>query len=896
MPNVDYLLPASPLIQGLCVPLVTALDAKGQLDAVSQEKLLAFVSRGEAGAGAQAVFSNGTTGEWRRLPLALRLKSTEAVHYALSGGRGPKLWAGVNDAAAGGLLQGLEHALKLGAAAAVVAPLAVEDVKDPLTLFHRHITPLYQRLGKGLPVFLYDNPEEFRHGRQDRLRTSQVKQLARLDYVAGVKVTADAKTAGNYLRAARHSKARHEFGVYLGRASQAFGLFAPAAGWWGNLNERWRHFWVASEPPQGIVPGSANLFPSAWRAAWTACVAGDTERMRQFQAAFGRLHQGFRFGGVHKGVACLKAALAEEGVLASPTLAAGTPSLSAEEHSRWMLAYRNAKQELGVLTGAAAAAVPLPKPGPTVLAAERPQLLGFGAAVVDGITPVPGFLAADAKQRTHGPASRHAGGVIFNQLAWAHALGLRSGLVGGSGSGEGAAFLRAEAQRLGVDTEGWKPMAGVDADVARIFASPKGERAIYLEGGASGAQTVEHAGLLKPRLADARFLVTEVSLVPLASVLAALKAATEAGREGFLDLDVPPKLATGAQGLGSPAQLAACLAQATHVKASVEGALQLCPGVATAGLAKALHKKLKMAPDHWVTVTGGARGAWAYDGKKAWRQPAFKVPTVDSTGCGDAFHAGLIVGRSAGWGLGRALALACAAGAVAATAPGAVPPAGAREAVQALLKAELPLPALPLLRQAPDDAAEHLRVALAELEALAAAYPLDSLQAAQALISAAEGTGHRLHVTGVGKCEYVAGFVASSYSSTGTPSFFLHATEAAHGASGQVRAGDVVIAISNSGETDELKAAVLTLKKNGAVILGVSGKPASWLARHSDAFLWAGVRREGDELGLAPRASVLAEILVLNALGVALQHRKAFTAEQFKAFHPGGSLGKTEEG
>jgi D-arabinose 5-phosphate isomerase GutQ len=75
----------------------------------------------------------------------------------------------------------------------------------------------------------------------------------------------------------------------------------------------------------------------------------------------------------------------------------------------------------------------------------------------------------------------------------------------------------------------------------------------------------------------------------------------------------------------------------------------------------------------------------------------------------------------------------------------------------------------------------------------------------------------------------------------------------------------------------------------------VSGRPNSWLARHSDAFLWAGVRREGDALNLAPRASVMAELLILNALGVALQHHKEFTAEQFKAYHPGGSLGRQGE-
>ncbi|HTB34441.1 MAG TPA: dihydrodipicolinate synthase family protein, partial [bacterium] len=414
---MDYTLPPSPLIQGLCVPLVAALDAKGVFDTASQEKLLAAVSRGETGAGAQAVFSNGSTGEWQRLDPGARRRVTEAVHYALAGGRGPRLWAGASDATAGGVLAALEHALKIGAHAGVVAPLAVQDVKDPVSLFHRHITPLYQRLGKGLPILLYDNPEEYRHGRQDKLRTSQVKQLARLDYVCGVKVTADAKTAGNYLRAARHSKARHEFGVYLGRAGQAFPLFVPASGWLGNLGERWRHFWVGSEPPQGIVPASGNLFPSAWRAAWSACVAGDLERMHEYEAAFARLHQAFRFGGVNKVIACVKLALAEEGVIATPTLAPGSPGLSAEERSRWLLDYRNAKAELGRLSGT----VPMPQKAkaPVVVASTRPALLGFGAAVLDSIIPVAGLLATDTKQKTLAPSARHAGGVIFNQLAWA---------------------------------------------------------------------------------------------------------------------------------------------------------------------------------------------------------------------------------------------------------------------------------------------------------------------------------------------------------------------------------------------------------------------------------------------------------------------------------------------
>lgn len=889
---MDYTISASPLVQGLCVPLVAALDGNGRLDSASQEKLAAFVSQGEAG----AVFTNGTSGEWRRLDAGTRRRVTETVHFTFAGGRGPRLWAGINDISAGGVLSNLEHALGLGAAAAVVAPLAVEDVRDVPALFLRHIGPLYERLGKGLPILLYDNPDAYRRGDQHRLRTREVKQLARLDYIFGVKVSADMRTAGNYLKGARNFKARHEFGVYLGKALQAFPFFAPVEGPLGNLKERLRKYWVAAEAPQGIVPLSGNLFPGAWRQAWAACVSSDGERMAAFQAALERLHQAFRMGGTHKGVACVKLALAEEGILKSPRMATGSETLDNAEKGRWLAEYRAVKDTLAALTrtNTSAKAAPAALAARPSVSAPHAAVIGFGAAVVDGITPVRELIRSDSKQKTLGPARRHAGGVIFNQLAWIRALGLGADLVGGSGSGEGAAYLRGEARRLGVGTGAWRPMSGVDADVARIF-SAQGARGIYLEPGASSVQGPEQVRLVGSELARARFLITEISLLPLKSVAAALDLARVQGKESFLDVDVEPRQALGPQELGTAAEFKRCLALATHIKASLEAARQLAPKAPDASLARAIHKKFSKGRGNWVTVTAGARGAWGFDGVKAVKRPAFKVRVVDGTGCGDAFHAALVCGRAAGMDLKAALDLACAAGGVAGARSGAVPGEASASQVLKLWGGTLPWRVDPVGGGARSEAAEHLRVALAELGDLAANYPEERLEAACSMILEAEAKGRRVHVTGVGKCEYVAGFVASSYSSTGTPAFFLHATEAGHGASGQVAAGDVVIAISNSGETGELKAAVTTLSRNGALILGVGGKPTSWLARHSAAFLWAGVRREGDELNLAPRNSVLAEIMVLNALGVALQHRKRFTAAQFRSFHPGGSLGRTDE-
>lgn len=161
------------------------------------------------------------------------------------------------------------------------------------------------------------------------------------------------------------------------------------------------------------------------------------------------------------------------------------------------------------------------------------------------------------------------------------------------------------------------------------------------------------------------------------------------------------------------------------------------------------------------------------------------------------------------------------------------------------------------------------------------------------LILAANLQGNRVHVTGIGKPGHVAGYLASLLSSTGTPAYFLDGTEAVHGSSGQVMAGDVVIAISNSGETKELKATVNTLRHNGAVIISCTANPASWLAINSACCLVAAVGREGDSLNKPPRASILAEIVVLQALSVVLQEKKAITMESYGKWHPGGSIGQS---
>lgn len=192
-----------------------------------------------------------------------------------------------------------------------------------------------------------------------------------------------------------------------------------------------------------------------------------------------------------------------------------------------------------------------------------------------------------------------------------------------------------------------------------------------------------------------------------------------------------------------------------------------------------------------------------------------------------------------------------------------------------------------------DEVIKFTDIAMQELQSFTQNMDMAALEQAKALILEAETAHHRVHVTGVGKPGHVAGYIASLLSSTGTSAYELHGTEAVHGSSGQVKKGDVVIAISNSGETMELEATVQTLIANGAHIISCTGNPQSTLAKQSEVCLVAHVDEEGDALNKPPRASILSEILILQCLSVVLQDAKKLDLNQYVKWHPGGSLGKS---
>ncbi len=189
-----------------------------------------------------------------------------------------------------------------------------------------------------------------------------------------------------------------------------------------------------------------------------------------------------------------------------------------------------------------------------------------------------------------------------------------------------------------------------------------------------------------------------------------------------------------------------------------------------------------------------------------------------------------------------------------------------------------------------------LKTVKADLTAYIDQMDMSEIEAAANLIIEAEKKGNRLHISGIGKPGHIAGYISSLISSTGTPTYFLHGTEAVHGSCGQLMEGDIVIFISNSGETAEMKSTVLAVKNNGCKIIGVSGNPESWLAKESAVHLYAGVPKEGGPLNRAPRISILAETLVLQTLSVYLQSYVNISPQEYVKRHPGGALGQLREG
>ncbi len=150
----------------------------------------------------------------------------------------------------------------------------------------------------------------------------------------------------------------------------------------------------------------------------------------------------------------------------------------------------------------------------------------------------------------------------------------------------------------------------------------------------------------------------------------------------------------------------------------------------------------------------------------------------------------------------------------------------------------------------------------------------------------------RLVVVGMGKSGIIARKIAATFASTGTPAFFVHAAEAQHGDLGMITSHDAVLALSHSGETDEVCGLLPTIKRLGATLIGITGKPDSTLGQHADITLAVPVTKEACPMNLAPTASTTAALALGDALAVVVLKQRGFKEEDFARVHPAGSLGR----
>jgi dihydrodipicolinate synthase/N-acetylneuraminate lyase len=317
--------------------LVTVLDPSGRVLEDQQRALVRYLIQNSF--GADVLFAVGTTGEWDRIDNARRQAVARIVVdecRRVSAATHPvEAWVGVTAHTRAETLENLEYAVTLGADAAVVAPLSIADVGDPVTFVERGIGAVFERLGVALPVFLYDNADIAAPGKAPHLHTRDVKRMSQLSYVRGIKVTATRTVLGNYTRAASHFRSAHEFAIYAGNPYLIFDLFARPRGALELARHYWNRYLTQRSLPYGIVAGPANVLVREWQRAWQVCHTGDAALMVRYRAAVEEFRVACEFSRgalpFRPTIACLKAALCELGVIESDAVAPGTPALELAE-------------------------------------------------------------------------------------------------------------------------------------------------------------------------------------------------------------------------------------------------------------------------------------------------------------------------------------------------------------------------------------------------------------------------------------------------------------------------------------------------------------------------------------------------------------------------------------
>jgi len=345
---------------GLSVPIVSVLDEAGHLIEEDQRAVVRYVVQN--GAGADVVFAAGTTGEWDQISNVLRqrviqicVEEVAKLNAQLSPGTGSRpveAWAGITARGTRETLANLDLALAIGADAAVLAPLSIRELRDPVPFLMRDVADLLDARPRRIPIYLYDNADIAADPRVPHIRTRQVKALSRLDFVRGIKVSAPRRVLGHYTKAAANFRERGEFAIYVGDAMLIFDLLRPRRGFFGALAAYWNRYRLHGTLPRGVVAGPANVLPREWARAWQVCCVGDEERMRDVRVVLEAFRLGTHLASGKRSIACLKRALRTLGVIQSDAVAEGTPHLTRPDAERFDESFEKvralARERIGV--------------------------------------------------------------------------------------------------------------------------------------------------------------------------------------------------------------------------------------------------------------------------------------------------------------------------------------------------------------------------------------------------------------------------------------------------------------------------------------------------------------------------------------------------------------------
>lgn len=527
------------------------------------------------------------------------------------------------------------------------------------------------------------------------------------------------------------------------------------------------------------------------------------------------------------------------------------------------------------------------------------QVMGIGSNVVDVIARVNQIAGPEEKTyillHENGTVIHEVvGGVTLNHLAWARLLGTPTGLFGYQGDDRYGSLIRATMDRHRIGREHVKVLPNTATGFSVIYVDPEAERCIYMFRGPSGTTTPEHIRTdFAEVVRNAAMVSTEISQLRLDTVIQVLSIAKEAGILTFLDVDVPPDFCVEVARLGTREELEEALSLASVLKPAKAAASQITGESVPEKQAEVL---LKSYRPRLVAITDGRRGSVFADSERLLRMPAKEVEAVDTTGAGDAFLGGLIAGFYHGLDLESTARLANACGGACCQVIGAFPVLGqSRRDVMALYEEGWPLAVEEEEPPAESTASVAMRVLRGEkaaLEGVVDAVDVPAIDRAAQRLLLSELEGRRVHVTGVGKCRFVAQKLAATLRSVGAGAYFLDPLDALHGDVGGVLRGDVLVAISHSGKTGELLAAVRTAKSLGADLVAITGDDTSPLAREASIVIHVPVESEADPLGLAPTSSTTCQMAVADALAMTVASARGTQREDFAKFHPGGALGE----